>query len=234
MYSYTFDQWVVLFFSYALVGYIWEVLWVSFKQKKLSNRGFLYGPIIPIYGFGAIIILLSTLSVADSIVLVFLLGMASATLLEFVTGALMLWIFKVRYWDYSNDIGNIKGYVCLRASLAWGVFSVLLVRFVHPAFNKIFLFINPDQSYILSHVLLFAFAVDTTISIKNALDLKAILEKILADENNNGIPDILEIRLKEKLKKLFSQNPSAVFNKKFSKTVKRIHESKLKSEKTCE
>lgn len=235
MYSYTINQWIILFFEYALVGYIWEVSWISLRQKKLCNRGFLYGPVIPIYGFGAIVILHTTLPAADNYVMIFILGMLSATALEFVTGALMLWIFKVRYWDYSNDFANIKGYICLRASLAWGVFSLLLVKLVHPIIDKIFLYISAETINILSQVLLLAFAVDTAISVKNALDLKAILEKILADENNNGIPDILEeipdyikqlrANASARLKKLFIQNPSAVFHKKLEYTVRRLRKN---------
>lgn len=235
MYSYTINQWIILFFEYALVGYIWEVLWVSLCQKKFCNRGFLYGPVIPIYGFGAIIILHTTLPVADNYVLIFVFGMLSATALEFVTGALMLWIFKVRYWDYSNDFANIKGYICLRASIAWGVFSLLLVKLVHPVMDRIFLYIPSEAVNIMSYVLLLAFAVDTAISVKNALDLKAVLEKILADENNNGVPDILEeipdyikqlrVNANVRLRKLFSQHPSAVFHKKLEHTVRKIRKN---------
>ena len=95
------------------------------KKGRWVNRGFLNGPFLPIYGFGAVTILISTMSVRDSVPLIFLLGMLGATVLEYVTGACMERMFHVRYWDYSNQKLNLNGHICLTSSLAWGIFSVL-------------------------------------------------------------------------------------------------------------
>lgn len=102
------------------------------QKHRFVNRGFLTGPILPIYGFGAVSILLFTIQVRWSIGLIFLCGMAGATVLEYFTGWLLERLFRMRYWDYSNLPLNLNGYICLLASLCWGVFSVLLVRVVHP------------------------------------------------------------------------------------------------------
>ena len=131
MYPYSFVQWLLFFYLYCFIGWIWESCYVSLKKRHLVNRGFLHGPLLPIYGFGAMTILLVTMRVRDSIPLIFLAGMAGATILEYFTGAAMERIFHVRYWDYSNQPLNLNGHICLISSLAWGFFSILLVRVVH-------------------------------------------------------------------------------------------------------
>ena len=137
MYVYSLGQWLLFFFLYCFLGWVWESCYVSAKRRQWVNRGFLHGPMLPIYGTGAVIILLATIPVRDSLWLVFLLGMLAATALEYVTGAAMEALFKVRYWDYSKQPFNLNGYICLTSSLAWGAFSILLVRFLHPPVDAV-------------------------------------------------------------------------------------------------
>ena len=113
MYVYTPGQWALLFFFYCFCGWVWESCYVSARQRQWVNRGFLHGPLLPIYGSGAIIILFVTLPVADNLWLVYVLGMLAATLLEYVVGAVMEQLFKVRYWDYTKQPCNLHGYICL-------------------------------------------------------------------------------------------------------------------------
>ena len=179
---YTTGQWVLLFFFYCLCGWIWESCYVSVRQRHWVNRGFLHGPLLPIYGSGAIIILLATIPVAEDLRLVWLFGMLAATLLEYVTGAAMERIFKVRYWDYSNQRFNLNGHICLTSSIAWGFFSILMVRFLHPPVAHLLsrvpaLLVDP-----LAHVLTAAFTVDAVRSVQAALDLRDILART-AEEN---------------------------------------------------
>ena len=131
MYVYTPGQWALLFFFYCFCGWVWESCYVSAKQRHWVNRGFLHGPLLPIYGSGAIIILFATLPVADNFWLVYFLGMLAATALEYVVGAVMEQLFKVRYWDYTKQPFNLHGYICLTSSIAWGFFSDLLIYVIH-------------------------------------------------------------------------------------------------------
>ena len=128
MYSYTFIQWILFFFIYCFLGWIWECLYVSIKgsyrNKKWTfvNRGFLNGPFIPIYGFAAISILLTTIHLRTNTIAVFIIGALTATLFELITGYFMEKIFKVKYWDYSDRPLNFKGYICLHVSIFLGIF----------------------------------------------------------------------------------------------------------------
>lgn len=182
MYVYSPGQWALLFFFYCFCGWVWESCYVSAKQRRWVNRGFLHGPLLPIYGSGAIIILFVTLPVADNFWLVYLLGTLAATALEYVVGAVMEQLFKVRYWDYSKQPCNLHGYICLSSSIAWGFFSDLLVYWIHPPVDRLLhrlpaLLVNP-----LAAVIAAAFIVDTAKSTKAAVDLREVLTR-LTEEN---------------------------------------------------
>lgn len=175
MYAYYLPQWVLFFFIYSFIGWIWENCYVSARKRRWVNRGFMHGPMLPIYGSGALVILVSTLGVREEPWLIFLLGMLAATALEYVTGAVMERIFRVRYWDYSNQKLNLKGYICVSSSLCWGCFSVLLVRVVHVPIETAVLRIPVAVTDGIVLVLAVAAAVDLTQSVNEALDLKRIL-----------------------------------------------------------
>lgn len=184
MMTYTADQWVLFFFFYCLCGWIWESCYVSVRQRRWVNRGFLHGPLLPIYGSGAIIILFSTLPVQNSLGLIFLLGMASATVLEYFTGAAMEALFHVRYWDYSSQRCNLNGHICLTSSLAWGCFSMLLVRVVHPPIARLILSIPQLLAEPLAFVLVAGATVDAVQSFRAAMDLREMLSR-LTEENED-------------------------------------------------
>ena len=176
--SYTFSQWILFFLFYCFVGWCIETTFVSCRKKQFVNRGFLYGPVIPIYGSGAIVILFATLPVRRHLAAVFLLGMLAATILEYITGALMESAFKVRYWDYTNHKFNLHGYICLNTSLAWGVLSVVLVRWLHGPVESVVFRIPETASQILAFVLSGLFLADLAVSMKTALDLRQMLEQL--------------------------------------------------------
>ena len=184
MYVYTLGQWLLFFFLYCFLGWVWESCYVSARQRRWVNRGFLHGPLLPIYGFGAVIILWATLPVRGSLPLIFLLGMLAATALEYVTGAAMEALFKVRYWDYSGKPFNLNGHICLTCSLAWGAFSVLLVKVLHPPFEDLVLRLPAFLADALACVLTVYFTADTVRSFQAAMDLREVLTR-LTEENED-------------------------------------------------
>lgn len=190
MQSYHLTQWVLFFFIYSFIGWVWECCFVSVRKHRWVNRGFMYGPMLPIYGFGALAVLVSTIKVRDSIPLIFLFGMTGATLLEYVTGAVMERLFNVKYWDYSNQKFNLNGYICLTSSLGWGLFSVLLVKFVHVPIEEAVLKIPMLITEIIAFVLTAVAAVDVTQSFNDAMDLKRILAQL--EESKKQIRKIQE------------------------------------------
>lgn len=97
------------FFIYSFAGWLWESAFVSVKEKKLVNRGFVTGPVCTIYGFGAVIVYLILKPVSDNIFLLYLGGVIVPTILEYVTAVLMETIFHTSWWDYSKNKFNFQG-----------------------------------------------------------------------------------------------------------------------------
>lgn len=181
---YRFYQWMAFFYIYCVCGWIWETSYVSVCQKRFVNRGFLHGPMIPLYGSGAVAMLVLALPVKDDLLLTYIVGVVGATLLELVTGWGMETIFKVRYWDYSRHRLQFHGYICLSSSLFWGVLTILLVRVIHEPVER-FVLGQPDWLVIAAvSIITVLFVLDLAVSAKEALDLRKILvalEKIRVD-----------------------------------------------------
>lgn len=181
---YRFYQWIAFFYIYCVCGWIWETSYVSVCQRRFVNRGFMHGPVIPLYGSGAVSMLVLALPVRDNLVLTYVVGVVGATLLELVTGWAMERIFKVRYWDYSKHKFQFHGYICLSSSLFWGFLTIALVRWIHGPIEHFILGL-PDEVVITAVCLFTAvFVYDFVISAKEAMDLRRVLvalEKLRAD-----------------------------------------------------
>lgn len=120
------------FIIYSFFGWLWETSYVSLKNGKYVNRGFINGPFCTIYGCGAVSVYLILRPVGANILCLYLGGVVVATLLEYLTAVLMESIFHTSWWDYSDRKYNFQGRICLTASLGWGFFTVLLFRVLHP------------------------------------------------------------------------------------------------------
>ena len=127
---------IIYFFIYALLGWILETVYCLITVGTFHKRGFLYGPICPIYGFGAILLLLSLKKVKGNYFTKFLIGMIVFSLFEFIVSYILEMVFNQRWWDYSNEFLNIEGRVSLLFSIAWGMIGVIFVEKIHPFFEK--------------------------------------------------------------------------------------------------
>jgi len=178
MIPYSPVQLLFFFYFYCFCGWIVECTYVSVRTKKVTNRGFMIGPFIPIYGFGAMSMLLSCTPVKQYPVAVFFVGMFTASVLEFLTGMAMEAIFKVRYWDYSDKKFNIMGHVCLLNSLYWGIISVILIYFFHKPIEYLAFNMRIKELNLTVMCLTMYFMVDLTMSFKAAFDIRSLLIKI--------------------------------------------------------
>lgn len=216
MYSYTWIQWALFFFLYCVIGWCFESTYVSLKEKRFVNRGFLRLPMLPIYGTGAVLILLITLPYKDTIWKVYIGGMLGATILEYITGLIMESMFKIKYWDYSNQKLHFQGRICVSSSLFWGVLSVLLTEYIHEPIEKFVQSLDQMAVLIIVGIVFASMATDTICSVRDALDLSTILNRIsrvkeeieylrrLLDEfveDHNPAKETIE-NLKNRIKKL--------------------------------
>lgn len=176
--SYTFLQWLMFFYIYCFVGWVIESTIVSIDTRKLVNRGFMRGPYLPLYGFGAIVMLFCTLPVRDNAFLTYIFGMAGATVLEYFTAVIMESIFKMRYWDYTRHRFNFQGRICALASLFWGLLSLFLVNVLHAPVERLVTGMNTTLAVVLTSIVSVIFAVDLVYSVKTALDVTKMLTKL--------------------------------------------------------
>lgn len=122
----------LLFLIYSFVGWVLEVIYTLFTDKKLTNRGFFIGPYCPIYGVGALLIVIFLSKFQQHPFALFILAVVICSVLEYCTSYVMEKIFKIRWWDYSNNKFNINGRICLETMIPFGVIACLLVYVINP------------------------------------------------------------------------------------------------------
>ena len=176
MYEYSWYQWLTFLFIYCFFGWIFESTYVSLKKRQFVNRGFLRLPLLPLYGTGAVMMLWVSLPVKDNLFRVYVSGVVAATVLEYVTGWGMERLFKMKYWDYSNQRFNVKGYICLSSSIAWGFLTILLTEVIHRPIERYVLGLPLMVDLVCVIVVSLLFAADTAESVKAALDLAKVLD----------------------------------------------------------
>lgn len=121
-----------MFAIYAFIGWIVEVIYYGITEGKFINRGFLNGPLCPVYGIGFYAVIIMLLPFEDNLPILFFGSMAVTTLIEFLAGAILYKIFDLRWWDYSNYKLNVKGFICMQFSIYWGIACTLAIKILHP------------------------------------------------------------------------------------------------------
>ena len=179
---------ILYFIIYSFLGWCCETVYCSILQKKFVNRGFLYGPLCPIYGCGALLVLYLLRDVRASILPLFLSGMVVTTILEYLTSVLLEKLFHMKWWDYSAMPFNINGRVCLLNSCEFGALSVFVIMVLHPAVTRLVGRIPGPVQLLLAGLLSAAILTDTIYTVHGILILKGKLDDIYLQ--------IDEIRLK--------------------------------------
>ena len=160
-----------IFAIFSIIGWIIEVIYRSKNNKKFINPGFLNGPVIPLYGFGAVIInnicnIFSKINFSYKILLILFLSIIILTLLELFTGEIMLKLFNTKLWDYSDEKYNYKGIICLKFSLAWAVLVLLFYICIYPWFNDFILkLLKSNISLLLLGIYSLIFIIDLCFSV---------------------------------------------------------------------
>lgn len=163
------------FLIYAFLGWCTEVVFEAMVHGRFINRGFLNGPVCPIYGFGVLIVVVLLTPLKAHLLPLFLGSVLLTSALEFATGFLLEKVFHDKWWDYSNEPFNIKGYVCLRFSVAWGLACVFVLDIVHPLIFELVSHIPPLLGNILLAVFFAALLTDFVVTLLAASKLKARL-----------------------------------------------------------
>lgn len=169
---------VLYFIIYSFLGWCCETIYCTILQRKFVNRGFLYGPLCPIYGCGALLVIFLLRDVRSSIIPLFLSGMVVTTVLEYLTSVLMEKLFHMKWWDYSHLPFNINGRVCLLNSCEFGALSVFVIMVLHPAIVRLVGRIPVPVQTAVAGVLLAVMVVDAVCTVRGILILKGKLDDI--------------------------------------------------------
>lgn len=212
--------------SYSFLGWICESAYKSFFQREVVNSGFLNGPICPIYGFGAIFVLLFLTPIKQYPILVFLLGIISTSVIEYFTSWIMEVAFHMRWWDYSKHKFNLKGRICLLNSFLFGCMSIIVLYYIHPTIKYLFNGFSIKSQIVISLILLLLVCIDFIVSTYETLRMNHSLQKIQTTFQSlfeNNIKPLNQTILKENeiiIQKLIHKKE--VLNKSFP-TLKHNH-----------
>lgn len=183
---------LMYFIIYSVLGWIMESIIRSVIERKIINTGFLKGPVCPIYGIGAIIMLLFLKKFQDNIIALFFIAIVVLTTWEYLVGVLLEKMFNTKYWDYSHQKFNFQGRICLTNSLFWGVLGVVFVKYIHPFVQGLISNVDMNLLYYIIGIISLVMIVDFITTLVKVKNIKLTLEK--ADKINKEI--------KEKLKEL--------------------------------
>ncbi len=162
---YNFFYYFLLFFIYSVFGYILECTYCTIRNNIIIlNRGFLVGPYLPIYGFGALAITFFLNEYLRDPIVLFIMACFIATLLEYITSVVMEFIFKARWWDYSKEKFNVNGRVCLLNTVLFGFGGLIIMYLINPLFLLTLDSLKDILLIIIGIVFLTMFIVDIIVS----------------------------------------------------------------------
>ena len=201
MFQISYYEILCFFLIYSFFGWCLEVVYQAVEHGKFINRGFLNGPYCPIYGFGVIIVTGALDPIKSNAVVLFFGSVLLTSMLEFITGFVLEKIFHMHWWDYSEEKFNIRGYICLKFSLLWGVACIIVVRIIHPAVSVFMDKFPATAGIIIISVYMIGVASDMIVTVLAIIHFKrriVLLENIssqmrkLSDKTGEKIFDTVE------------------------------------------
>ncbi|MDD6272380.1 MAG: putative ABC transporter permease [bacterium] len=160
----TVAKYFIYFIIYAFLGWLMEVVCKLIENKRFINRGFLIGPICPIYGYGVLSIVLLIGSYKGDILSVFLKSIFVCSILEYITSYFMEKIFKARWWDYSTSRFNLNGRICLDTMIPFGILSIFVIYVLHPFIISLVSKISVKAQLLLALILFIIYLADNIFS----------------------------------------------------------------------
>ncbi len=184
----------LLFLIYSFIGWLIEVIGKLIEKHKFINRGFLVGPICPIYGHGCILMILTLSRYKDNPLTLFIYAIFICSLLEYFTSYFMEKIFKTRWWDYSTKKFNLNGRICAETMIPFGILGTLVICVINPIFEYLLNLFNFETIKITAIVLFILYIIDYTISLIIMFGFKGTLKTVEKDgteEITKKVKDIL-------------------------------------------
>ena len=163
----------VLFIIYSIIGYIIEIIACAIESDELTfSRGFLIGPVIPVFGIGGMLMYFLLYRYINDIAALFIMSMVLCTVLEYITSYILEKAFKLRWWDYSDKRFNMNGRICLSNAIGFGFAGVIIMKIVNPILINFISSIPINLLYVIALILCVLFVIDLILSLNTVLKLK--------------------------------------------------------------
>lgn len=186
---------IALFLIYSFIGWIVEVSAFLIQDHKFVNRGFLIGPVVPIYGTGGILITILLTKYQSDPIILFCMAVIVCSILEYLTSYVMEKIFKTRWWDYSNKKFNINGRICLSNLIVFGIMGLVMVYLINPFLINILNKIDPILLKCVVSILMVLFIIDFFVSFSVTSKIKNVGKVVFKDSTEEINAKVKEILL---------------------------------------
>lgn len=194
---YKMEKYLVIFFIYSFCGWFMESVGGILNVKKFVNRGFLIGPLCPVYGIGVLLITILLQRYVDDIIIMYFMSLLICGSLEYFTSYIMEKLFKARWWDYSDRRFNINGRICLDNLVLFGVLGLLIFYVANPFFGGLIDRFNDTVLMVVAIVLFVVFIVDGIISLKVISGFKNVAKSIHKDSTDEITSKVRELLLEK-------------------------------------
>lgn len=174
-------KYFLLFIIYSFMGWLMEVIVVSITKHKLSNRGFLIGPICPIYGVSVVVMTLLLTKYGEDYFTLFCMSFLICTVIEYSTSVIMEKMFKTRWWDYTHKKFNLNGRVCLQNSILFGILGVLVIKYLNPFIMRFIDKLPITIFNILSITILIILIIDISFSFNVMCKIRGVVNNVRKD-----------------------------------------------------
>lgn len=168
----------LFFLLYSFAGWIMETVYCSIRERRLVARGFLYGPLCPIYGVGVLMMILFFEPFMKYPVVFYIVAVVVMSAWEYFVSWFLETTTHIKYWDYSMIRFNLHGRICLRVCLVWGVLSYLMLYFVHPSVEMVMRSLPMTTRWIVTGVFCVVLVVDTAITIRQLALIAKLMTKL--------------------------------------------------------
>ncbi len=228
-----FYELVWIFIIYAFLGWCTEVSYAALDTGKFVNRGFLNGPYCPIYGCGVVIVVAILTPLKENLFFLFTGSFLLTSILEFITGFLLEKVFHNKWWDYSDKPFNIKGYVCLKFSIYWGLACTFIMDIVHPVIYKTITTIPFVVGVVFLVIIMTVFAIDLCVTVSTILKFNRQLKLLheVADQIHKVSDEIGE-NIYENVNTVIEK--SEEFQETHANLLEKVDETKEKFDETKE
>ncbi|EGQ80564.1 hypothetical protein HMPREF9094_0410 [Fusobacterium animalis ATCC 51191] len=226
------NRYIIAYFVFSVLGWVWESIYCTTKEKKWQNRGFLYGPLCPIYGFGSVIGLLFYDLISYGIIpslswwMILIAGFFVSMLLEYPTSYILERLFHARWWDYNDLPLNINGRISVITSVGFGIGAIIILNYLIPNFEKIYIII-PDFIVVFIAVVLVALhSADFTLTVSHLTNFQRNLDDMEGAFQSKMT--VIVDNFYEKQSKLYGKTLSRIASFKMSEPHNMIAEKILK------